>query len=196
MVVCVTARIVSVTITCTSRTASSTRVRRCFSCCCYTCGIRKPTEDEGGWLSANEMLQCFCLKAAANLAIDLENIHYTLWRCEATGQLLDLKYEGEETPGQCTKECLCLDVSWAGQVCFCVNCAAAGACGKVDGMIEHACNFFCLSYVCMLPVGTEPHNNPFTCGLCTVWFAGEPTAAPKAQNADAPPDYESEVAPK
>mmetsp|Transcript_148310 Transcript_148310/g.210641 ORF Transcript_148310/g.210641 Transcript_148310/m.210641 type:complete len:206 (+) Transcript_148310:46-663(+) len=155
-----------------------------FSCICCTCGIRKPTEEEGGWLSINKMLQCFCLKAGANLAIDIDNIHYTLWRCEATGQLLDLKYEGEESPGQCTETFLCLDMSWAGQVCFCINCAAAGACGKVDGNIEQACNTFCFSYVCMLPVGTEPHNNPLTCGLCTKYFEGEPAEGAKTQSSD------------
>mmetsp|Transcript_3216 Transcript_3216/g.7849 ORF Transcript_3216/g.7849 Transcript_3216/m.7849 type:complete len:196 (-) Transcript_3216:189-776(-) len=150
-----------------------------LSCICYTCGVRKPSEDEGGWLSVNQMVQCFCLKGACNAAVDLENIHYTLIRVDATQQCIDLKYSGEESPGQCTDTCLCLDLAFGGQVCFCINCAVASACGKVDGMVEQACNFFCLSYVCMAPMGDKPHNNPLTCGLCTKYFVGEPSESDK-----------------
>eukprot|EP00037_Helgoeca_nana_P002632 m.35029 g.35029 ORF g.35029 m.35029 type:complete len:200 (+) comp12735_c0_seq1:90-689(+) len=150
------------------------------SCICCTCGVRKPSEEEGGWLSVNQMQQCFCLKAAANAAIDLENLHKTLLRLDLAYQCVDLEYTGEDTPGQCSPTFLCCDGSSGARVCFCVNCGASGACGKVDGNIEQACNCFCLSYVCMLPMGTEPHNNPMTCGLCTKYFVGEPEPNAKA----------------
>jgi hypothetical protein len=54
----------------------------------------------------------------------------------ARSQCIDLEYTGEDTPGQCSPTFLCCDGSSGARVCFCVNCGASGACGKVDGNIE------------------------------------------------------------
>eukprot|EP00035_Acanthoeca_spectabilis_P007776 m.142745 g.142745 ORF g.142745 m.142745 type:complete len:179 (+) comp14080_c0_seq5:65-601(+) len=145
-----------------------------YSCCCTTCGVRKPSDAEGGLISINQICTCICLKSAGNCAVDL---HYTCCHINTDIHYLAVKYDQGKhgkSPGQCTDSCLCAEAALAGQVCCCFNCGGGYACGKPEIALENQCNLLCLSSVCMLPPGGPRHNNPFTLGCLTKWFKGAP----------------------